>query len=160
MSEVGWYYDGGGQQVGPLGLAALVELIRAGRIAPGTRVWRPGLAGWAAWETVPDLTALLPPPPAGPPPLAQPPAATFARDSYAAEVLRGAGAGALYPKAPLGARFLAAVVDNLVTLPAWLLWAFVVMAFAAEARALTSVIDRFASPVTSVAARSSSTYQR
>ena len=41
-----------GQPVGPVGQAALLELIRSGRLAPGTRVWRPGLASWAAWETV------------------------------------------------------------------------------------------------------------
>jgi uncharacterized RDD family membrane protein YckC len=121
MSETGWYYDGGGQQVGPLGLAALVELIRAGRIAPGTRVWRPGLAGWAPWETVPDVTALVAPAPAGPPPLASPPAtAPFSPNSHAAEVLAGGGAGAPYPKAPLGARFLAYLIDGLVSMAALL----------------------------------------
>ena len=124
MSEVGWYYDSAGQQAGPVEQPVLVELIRSGRIAPGTRVWRPGLAGWAAWETVLDLSAQVAPPPAGPPPLGAPGqgAPPFSGNSYAADVLTGAGAGALYPKAPLGGRFLAALVDHLIsTVPASLL---------------------------------------
>jgi hypothetical protein len=73
MSEVGWYYDNGGQQTGPVSQAALVDAIRSGRIAPATRVWRPGLAGWAAWETVLDLAALVAPPLANPAAGAPPP---------------------------------------------------------------------------------------
>jgi uncharacterized RDD family membrane protein YckC len=133
MSEVGWYYDGAGQQVGPLGQAALVELIRAGRIAPGTRVWRPGLAAWTPWEAVADLGPQVTPPLPPPPP-------PFASGSYAADVLAGAGAGALYPKAPLGGRFLAALVDGLATVPAGLLWVFTVVAFTADATALGVVV--------------------
>jgi uncharacterized RDD family membrane protein YckC len=150
MSQVGWYYDQGGQQAGPVGQAELVELIRSGRVAPGTRVWRPGLAGWAAWETVAELAAMAAPPPPGPPPLSTqvagadapphtpgwgpPPGAAgagappFSGNSYAADVLTGAGAGALYPKAPLGGRFLAALVDALAMAPAFILGAFAVLA--------------------------------
>ncbi len=158
MSEVGWYYDGGGQQAGPVGQAELAELIRSGRMAPGTRVWRAGLAGWVAWETVPELASL----PAGPPPLSSSPAGTpplpppgwgpapgtpgpgappFSGNSYAADVLTGAGAGALYPKAPLGARFLAALVDTLITMPAVLLWVLAVAAFASDATAFGVVLS-------------------
>jgi uncharacterized RDD family membrane protein YckC len=139
MGEVGWYYDGGGQQVGPVGQAGLVELIRSGRIAAGTRVWRPGLAGWAAWETVPDLASLVAPPLAAPP--GPPPAAPFSSNSYAADVLTGAGAGVLYPKAPLGGRFLAALVDGLVTLPAGVLWVLAVAAFSTESTVLGVVLS-------------------
>jgi uncharacterized RDD family membrane protein YckC len=60
----------------------------------------------------------------------------FSGNSYAADVLTGAGAGALYPKAPLGDRFLAALVDALVTLPAGLLWVLAVAAFASDASSL------------------------
>jgi uncharacterized RDD family membrane protein YckC len=134
MSEVGWYYDQAGQQTGPVGQASLIELIRSGRIAPGTRVWRAGLAGWAPWETLPELA----PPPGAPPPLQVPPypappagAPPFSGNSYAADVLTGAGAGALYPKAPLGGRFLAALVDGLAAAAAGMLWVFAVAAFAA-----------------------------
>jgi uncharacterized RDD family membrane protein YckC len=154
MSEVGWYYDQAGQQAGPVGQAALLELIRSGRVAPATRVWRPGLAGWAAWETVPELATLTAPPlstqPVGPPPptsgWGSPPGAAgagappFSGNSYAADVLTGAGAGALYPKAPLGGRFLAALVDGLVILPAFVLGAFLVMAVAAGSTVLAVLL--------------------
>ena len=73
MSQVGWYYDQGGQQAGPVGQAELAELIRSGRVAPATRVWRPGLAGWAAWETVAELAAMAAIA-SGPPPLSTQPA--------------------------------------------------------------------------------------
>jgi uncharacterized RDD family membrane protein YckC len=152
MSEVGWYYDNAGQQVGPVEQAALVELIRSGRIAPGTRVWRPGLAGWAAWETVLDVSSQVAPPPAGPPPLGTPPAGPpglgappFSGNSYAADVLTGAGAGALYPKAPLGGRFLAALVDHLIsTVPASLLVVAAVSAFLGDATAVGVVVGLLA----------------
>jgi len=136
MSEVGWYYDSAGQQAGPVEQPVLVELIRSGRIAPGTRVWRPGLAGWAAWETVLELSPQVAPPLAGPPPLGAPGqgAPPFSGNSYAADVLTGAGAGALYPKAPLGGRFLAALVDHLIsTVPAGLLVVAAVSAFLGDA---------------------------
>jgi uncharacterized RDD family membrane protein YckC len=142
MSQVGWYYDQGGQQAGPVGQAELVELIRSGRVAPATRVWRPGLAGWAAWETVAELAAMAAPPPPGPPPLSTQPvgAPPFSGNSYAAEVLTGAGAGTLYPKAPLGGRFLAALVDGLVLVPAGILWVAVVAAGAGGSTALAVVL--------------------
>jgi uncharacterized RDD family membrane protein YckC len=144
MGEVGWYFDEAGRQAGPLGQAALVEQIRSARIAPGTRVWRPGLPAWAAWETLPELSSLVAPPLADPPLLPTPPAAApppFSGNSYAADVLSGAGAGALYLKAQLGGRFLAALVDLLITLPAALLWVFVVAAFTAGSTALGVVLS-------------------
>jgi len=160
MSEVGWYYDNGGQQAGPVGQAALVELIRAGRIAPATRVWRPGLSGWAAWETVPDLAALVAPPLGAPPPGAQPAGAPppppawgpvpgtpgagappFSGNSYAADVLTGAGAGALYQKAPLGGRFLAFLVDHFIFMPVLvLLFMTMYLAFDAKAGMMVAVM--------------------
>ncbi len=141
MSQVGWYYDQGGQQAGPVGQAELVELIRSGRVAPATRVWRPGLAGWAAWETVAELAAMAALPP-GPPPLSTQPAGSppFSGNSYAADVLTGAGAGALYPKAPLGGRFLAALVDALVMLPAFILGTFLALAAAGGSTTLAVLL--------------------
>jgi uncharacterized RDD family membrane protein YckC len=155
MGEVGWYYDGGGQQVGPVGEAALIESIRAGRVAPGTRVWRPGMAGWSAWESVAELSAQAPPPLGAPVAAAPPPAPgwgpppgtpgagapPFSGNSYAADVLTGAGAGALYPKAPLGGRFLAALVDGLVTLPAGVLWVLAVVSFGSNSTVLGVVFS-------------------
>jgi uncharacterized RDD family membrane protein YckC len=60
-------------------------------------------------------------------------------------VLTGAGAGALYPKAPLGGRFLAALVDGLVMIPAGLLWVAVVAAAAAGSTMLAVLLGLAAS---------------
>jgi uncharacterized RDD family membrane protein YckC len=57
----------------------------------------------------------------------------YSPDSYAADVLSGAGAGALYPKAPLGGRFLAALVDQLISsIPSGLLVVMAISAFLAD----------------------------
>jgi uncharacterized RDD family membrane protein YckC len=137
MGEVGWYYDVAGQPVGPVGQAAVVELIRSGQLAQGTRVWRPGLASWAAWETVPDLASQVAPPLEGPPPFETSPAAAappFSRGGRTADVLTGVGVGAPYPKAPIGARVLAALVDQLVSsVPAGLLVVAAVSSFLGDA---------------------------
>jgi hypothetical protein len=76
MSEAIWYYEAAGQQAGPVGQAELGELIRAGRLAAGARVWKAGMTGWLPWGSVGELAALAGPPPVeGPPPLAGPPPA-------------------------------------------------------------------------------------
>jgi len=139
MGEVGWYYDVAGQPVGPVGQAALLELILSGRLAPGTRVWRPGLAGWAAWETLPDLASQAAPPPVGPPPIETTPAAPppFSSGGHPGNLLAGAGAGAIYPKAPIGGRILAALVDQLVSsVPAGLMVVAAVSSFLGNATGL------------------------
>jgi uncharacterized RDD family membrane protein YckC len=144
MGEVLWYYEEAGKQAGPISHTAMAEAIRGGRLPPGSRVWRAGMAGWQPWEAVAELAALAPPP-AGPPPLAAPPAgspgwgpppggaqpgwgppaggtAPFPPNSYAADALAAGAPGALYPKAPLGARFAAYLIDSLIALvPAALL---------------------------------------
>jgi uncharacterized RDD family membrane protein YckC len=126
MDEVGWYYDVAGQPVGPVGQASLLELVRSGRLAPGTRVWRPGLASWAAWETLPELASQAPPP-SGPPPLEVSPA------------------GAPYPKAPIGGRVIAALVDQLVSsVPAGLLVVAAVSSFLGDATGLGVVFGLLA----------------
>ena len=148
MGEVLWYHEDAGKQAGPITEAAMAEALRLGRLAPGSRVWRAGMAAWQAWETVPELAALAAPPPLdGPPAFPTAPAAgapphgagarPFGGDSYAGDVLTGAGAPALYPKAPLGSRFLAALLDNLIsTVPAVLLGIAAAGAFAAHSSAL------------------------
>jgi len=79
MAEALWYYEENGKQAGPVSGAAIEEAIRSGRIAPGTRVWRAGLAGWLPWDTLPELAALArppaPPPAPAPTPWSQPGAA-------------------------------------------------------------------------------------
>lgn len=79
MAEALWYYEDGGKQAGPVSGTALEEAIRSGRIAPGMRVWRAGMAGWLPWDALPELAGLgqppAPPPPPAPAPWSQPGAA-------------------------------------------------------------------------------------
>ena len=66
-----------GQSTGPLPVAVLEQMMRAGAFGAATLVWRQGMAGWQAAGPVPELAALFaptgPPPPPIPPPV--PPAA-------------------------------------------------------------------------------------
>jgi uncharacterized RDD family membrane protein YckC len=163
MSEAIWYYEAAGQQAGPVGQAELGELIRAGRLAAGARVWTAGMSGWLPWGSVPELAALAGPPPVGsPPPLAGPPPAApgwgvppqgpggtapFPGNSYAADVLAAAAPGTLYPKAPLGGRFVAMLLDGLISsLPAALLVIGALAAVAAESRGAAIVLGLVAVP--------------
>lgn len=114
MSEPSWYYLVADQQNGPVDVETLEGLIRARSVPAGALVWRDGMAGWQAWETVPELaarvapSAAVPAPPAFPVQPQFPPAPAPAPAAYA-----GAG-GMRYPKAPLGARFLASIIDGLI----------------------------------------------
>ena len=63
-----WYYAESGKQVGPLSEAEFRALVQAGTIKAGTLVWKAGMAGWVAYETLPPAvptTAESFPPPAG-----------------------------------------------------------------------------------------------
>ncbi len=54
-----------GQQAGPYDVAAIGQYVRAGQVQRGTLVWKAGMAGWVAADSVPELQALfatLPPP--------------------------------------------------------------------------------------------------
>lgn len=55
MADTLWYFEDSGRQAGPLGEAALRDLIRSGRLGREARVWRSGMAGWQPWPTVPEL---------------------------------------------------------------------------------------------------------
>jgi membrane protease subunit (stomatin/prohibitin family) len=60
-----------GKQAGPFDMAKLQELASGGRLTRTTLVWRSGMPGWVAAETVPELRGLfesVPPPlpPGGP----------------------------------------------------------------------------------------------
>lgn len=64
-------------------------------------------------------------------------AAPFPPNSYAADVLAPGAPGALYPKAPLGGRFVAAILDNLISsVPAGVLIVAAIAAGAAESGGL------------------------
>ncbi len=73
MPVVAFFVALNGQQVGPYDLATLQRLMAGGQLLRATLVWRQGMAGWAAAETVAELAALFPPPlppgPGLPPPL-------------------------------------------------------------------------------------------
>lgn len=138
-----WYFEQAGQRVGPVDLAAVSNAVRSGQLAAGARVWRAGMTGWEPWESVSELAALASPPPLdAPPPLGAPP---FASNSYASEVLTGAPGLRLYPKAPLGARFVAALIDTLVSsIPAIVLVVATVAAASAGATPLAVGLGLFA----------------
>lgn len=66
-----------GAQQGPFDVNMIRNLAAQGQITPGTLVWRPGMPGWTAASTVPDLAAVFAAPPplptaAAPPPLPPP----------------------------------------------------------------------------------------
>jgi GYF domain 2/zinc-ribbon domain len=79
MADALWYYEEAGKPAGPVTAAALLGLIRAGRLGPGARVWRSGLASWLPWEKVPELQPAPVPPP--PPPPVPPPAPSWSAPS-------------------------------------------------------------------------------
>jgi membrane protease subunit (stomatin/prohibitin family) len=52
-----------GQQRGPFAAGALADLVRSGQLTRSTLVWRQGMAQWAPAQDVPELAAIIPPPP-------------------------------------------------------------------------------------------------
>jgi hypothetical protein len=61
-----WYVGIGGVQAGPFDLMGLTAKVRDGSLTRTTLVWKQGMSGWAAAESVAELHHLFPP---GPPPL-------------------------------------------------------------------------------------------
>jgi hypothetical protein len=64
-----------GQTTGPFGMQSLAQMAQGGQLTPQSQVWKQGMAGWAAAETVQELAQLFasaspPPPPPPPPPIA------------------------------------------------------------------------------------------
>ncbi len=67
----GYFFYVNGQQMGPFGMSQIQQMVAEGRFTGQTMVWKQGMAGWTALQTVPELAGLLkaggaPPPP--PPP--------------------------------------------------------------------------------------------
>jgi len=60
-----WHVIELGQAIGPWSPEQLAQAVGTGRVGPGTLVWCPGMASWAAARSVPALAALFggPPPP-------------------------------------------------------------------------------------------------
>ncbi len=65
-AAAGFYVALNGSQAGPFDPSALQAKVREGALARSTLVWKQGMAGWVAAETVPELEALFA---AAPPPL-------------------------------------------------------------------------------------------
>lgn len=61
-----WYYAESGRQAGPVDDETFHGLVAAGRIAPDTLIWSPGMANWQRYDAVKPLAATLP---EGAPPL-------------------------------------------------------------------------------------------
>jgi len=59
-----------GQTTGPFNIQQLAQMTAQGQFTPQSLVWKQGMAGWAAAETVQDLanifTQSAPPPPSAP----------------------------------------------------------------------------------------------
>jgi membrane protease subunit (stomatin/prohibitin family) len=53
----------GGQQVGPLRIAQIIELVRSGQAQASTLVWTTGMTAWAPASGVPQLALLFATPP-------------------------------------------------------------------------------------------------
>ena len=70
LPDIQFHMMAGGQQYGPYPLATLASYVTTGQLTAASKVWRAGMAGWAAAAQVPELAALFGPPVASalPPP--------------------------------------------------------------------------------------------
>ena len=65
LPSAGFFLALGGQQVGPLDVAAIQQRVMAGQVSRETLVWRQGMPNWTAAGQVPELAGVfstLPPP--------------------------------------------------------------------------------------------------
>jgi GYF domain 2 len=58
-----WYYAHQGAQVGPIASGPFEELVRAGRVTPGTLVWHEGMAQWQPYSTAALSVSIISPQP-------------------------------------------------------------------------------------------------
>lgn len=107
-----WYYDGGGQAVGPRSGPEIEALVASGLIGPSTLMWRRGMTGWVKRSEIPDFAAgddsLLPP--AGDA-LADPSALPLGGDLSSVVPPPSAEAAALLPLSGGFRRYVARVMD-------------------------------------------------
>ena len=68
-----FHVDHGGQAGGPYDMTQMQVGIHNGQVTGQTLVWSPGMAGWAAAQTVPELQAIFASPPPMPPTSPTPP---------------------------------------------------------------------------------------
>ena len=59
-----WYIAEAGATLGPYTAPQLAELVAQGRLVRETPVWRAGFAAWQQAGEVPEVSALMGPPPA------------------------------------------------------------------------------------------------
>ncbi|HEY8961435.1 MAG TPA: GYF domain-containing protein [Luteolibacter sp.] len=58
-----WYYSKNGAQLGPIGPAEMESKLKAGEISATDLVWKEGMGDWLPAGQVPEIQALLAPPP-------------------------------------------------------------------------------------------------
>jgi uncharacterized RDD family membrane protein YckC len=107
-----WYYDGGGQAVGPRSRPEIEALVASGLIGPSTLMWRQGMTGWVKRSDIPDFAAtgdVLPPP--GGDALADPSPLPPADDSSSALPPPSTEAAAPLPLSGGFRRYVARVID-------------------------------------------------
>jgi uncharacterized RDD family membrane protein YckC len=118
-----WYYSFGGQQYGPVPLDAISQFAAAGRLSPNDLVWQQGMPEWVPLSQLAGVLPRSAPAPHQFPPQTHPqtyspnPYAAPARAAYAASSMQG-GHSPQY--AGFGARFLAALIDGLISQAIWL----------------------------------------
>ena len=95
MDVEGWFFETGHERIGPIALAELQWLVRAGILGRDTRVWAAGMNEPARAEALPIL-------------FAQPPAADFAQAGRAG-------------RAMIAFFFLLALTTTLLFVAHWLL---------------------------------------
>src|SRR5436190_8609444 len=61
-SPMEWYYAEAGQRMGPVSNEQFDELLRTGKVAPNTLVWKEGMAQWQPYGALQGGTALAVPP--------------------------------------------------------------------------------------------------
>lgn len=132
-----WYIYKDGTQRGPMSWEELREQARSGGVAAEDYVWTEGMSGWARADEVEGLLYSAPAPVPAPQPAPAPPPPSAA-EWYAAEPTGSERTASRYsegyPKAPLGRRFLAYLIDGFIgSLPMSTIGIMIAIAFAVTA---------------------------
>ena len=67
MADDAWYYAQNNQQLGPVKLDALRQMVAGGQVAPADLVWTQGMPQWLPARSVPELAGSVPSAPAAAP---------------------------------------------------------------------------------------------
>jgi hypothetical protein len=90
MADDTWYYAQNNQQLGPVTLDALRQMVAGGQVGPADLVWTQGMAQWLPARSVPEVAGSVPSAPAamtgaapaGYPPTGYPPQAAPGQTTY------------------------------------------------------------------------------